>query len=211
MRICIYASAVVSMMLTAAFGGNFSTTFNQWETTPVVIGDKLFTYIAGGSNFNDPGLVFSDTTYPGQEVYAFNINFNPGITNTTVDLDYSITALNPALQITGLGIDTIIGSLGTNFNLTKTYYSSPGHVDQVAQLVSVNGSNASVTGEFGSLLYVHLVSVIPAGNSLDSIRDGYTQSTVPEPSSLALLFVGGGVLFGGAYRRRCSATVASQN
>ena len=65
MRICIYASAVVSMMLTAAFGGNFSTTFNQWETTPVVIGDKLFTYIAGGSNFNDPGLVFSDTGATG--------------------------------------------------------------------------------------------------------------------------------------------------
>ena len=193
------------MMVMPAFAGTVDTTFNAWETSPVQIGDKLFTYVGGGSNFTNPGLVFSETVYPTQTVYAFNINFASALTNTTVDLDYSITALNPAQEITGLGLDTIIGSLGSNFNLTKTYFTSPNHVNQVAELTSVNGNNVSVNGHFGNLLYVHVVSVIPSGNSLDAIRDGYSQSalsSVPEPSSLALLFLGGGALFAGAYRRR---------
>ena len=216
MKMWIYSSMSFAMFLAPAFAGTIDTTFNAWKTNPVLIGDKLFTYTSGGSNFTNPSLVFSETAYPTQTVYALDLNFARALTNTTVDLNYTITALNPALEITGLGVDTIIGSLGTNFNLTTTYFASANHANQVAQLTSVNGSNTSVQGSFGNKLFVHVSSVVPSGNSLDAIYDAYSQSPiitnntiVPEPSSLALFFCGGGVLLVGAHRRRNSAHAPS--
>lgn len=169
------------------------TDFDNWKVTPIQVGDKLFTYIAGGDNFNDAEVKFTSTVFPTQTTYDMDIIFAPSLNNTMIDLDYSVTVTNPLSHLTGLGVDSQIGSLGTNFNLTKTFYSSPGHVGQVAQLISVNGSNAAVLGNFGQIIYTHVQATVPVGNVIDSFRDEYTQvieSPVPEPSSMALLTCG---------------------
>ncbi|MCY2967442.1 MAG: PEP-CTERM sorting domain-containing protein [Planctomycetota bacterium] len=175
-----------------AAAATINTTFDAWTLAPVVLGDKQFTYIAGGSNFNNAAMTFTSTVFPTQIVHDVDVQFAPGLTNTTIDLDYSILVLNPLFHISGMGLDAQIGALGTNFDLTKTYYNSPGHVGQIAQLTSVNGGNVSILGNFGQLIYVHVTSTVPAGNEIDSFRDGYIQSSVPEPASF--LLAGFGVL-----------------
>jgi hypothetical protein len=191
MKKLVLALAAFAMMYVPAHAGFIDTTFAAWQAAPVTIDDKIFTYIGGGGNLTGAEVIFASDVFPTQTIYLMDIIAKPGLTNGNLDLDYSVTATNPALHIVGLGVDSIVASLGTNFNLTKTYYSSPGHADQIAQLVSVNGSNVSVTGNFGNLVYTHVTATIPAGGALDSFRDGYTQSaTVPEPTSCALLGFG---------------------
>jgi hypothetical protein len=211
MKKVLLSFAVFAMMYGSAQAAMIETTFDQWKTTPVVIGDKVFTYVAGGNNFNNADLTFTSIALPTQTVYDFDINFSPSLINTTIDLDYSVSVTDPTEEIIGLGLDSQIGSLGTDFNLMKTYYSAPGHVGQIAQLVSVNGGNASAAGHFGQLVYTHVEASVPVGNYINSFRDGYSQAAapVPEPASMALLGFGGISIAFVGYRKRKSSILTA--
>ncbi len=185
-----FALMAFACLCVPTMASTINTTFDAWTLAPVVLGDKQFTYIAGGSNFNNAAMTFTSTVFPTQTVYDLDVDFAPGLTDTTIDLDYSILVLDPLSYISGMGLDAQIGALGTNFDLTKTYYNAPGHVGQIAQLTSLNGGNVSVLGDFGQLVYVHVFSIVPIGNEIDSLRDGYIQSSVPEPTSFLLAGVG---------------------
>jgi hypothetical protein len=207
MKRVLIALVAYAAMFARADAAIVETTFDDWKNNPVVIGDKIFTYIAGGNNFNNAEIVFASTAFPNNMVvYDMDVFFIPSLIGTVIDLDYSVEVTNPNSHLTGLGIDSQIGALGTNFDVTKTYYSSPNHQNQVAHLVSTNGGNSSVLGNFGQKIYTHVQATVPATNDLDSFHDGYTQvinTIVPEPSSIALLAFGGvGLVFGGWRRRR---------
>lgn len=212
MKKLVFALLAYCAMYVPAQAELIITTFDDWKVNPVQIGDKLFTYTAGGDNFNNAEVRFSSNNLPGQTVYDMDILFAPSLNNTTIDLDYSVEVTNPNLHLSGLGVDSQIGALGTNFNLVKTFYSSPNHVGQVAQLISANGSNAAVLGNFGQTIYTHVQATVPVGNVIDSFRDEYTQSAnanpVPEPSSIALLTLGCMGLGIGSYRRRRQSRLA---
>jgi len=191
MRKLLFAVAAYAMMFQQAHAIIITESFNDWKAAPVAIGDKVFTYLAGGGTFNNPTVTFTETIFPTQTIYTMDIAFSPALHNVAVDLDYSVAVTNPLTHITGMGIDSQVGSLGTNFNVTKTFYSSPGHVGQIAQLVSVNGSNSSVLGDFGQLVFTHVEATVPVGNVMDSFRDEYTQAlVVPEPPTAVLAGLG---------------------
>jgi hypothetical protein len=208
----LVAVIAYAAMLAQADAAMITTTIDDWKANPVQIGDKLFTYLDGADNFNNAKLVFSSHAFPDQTVYDMDVFFVPSLIGTVIDLNYSVQVTDPGMHISGLGLDSLIGALGTDFNLTKTYYSDSRHLNQVAELVSVNGSNTSVLGDFGKVIYTHVHGTVPSTNDLKSFHDGYSQApdTTPEPSSIALLACGGlGLAFGGWRRRTRRADLAA--
>lgn len=212
MRKVLLAMAAYATMFVPAYAETIDITFNDWKAAgSVTIGDKEFTYIGGGNNFGNAEVIFTSTSLGSQTIYDMDIMFASPLNNTTIDLDYSVTVTDPLSEITGLGVSSQILAIGTDFDLTKTYYSSAGHVGQIGQLVSVNGGTAETTGNFGQLVYTHVTATVPAGNIISSFRDEYAQtsSDVPEPSSIALLGLGAVGLAFGAYRKRRRTTLAA--
>jgi len=187
----LFAIATFAMLCRPAAAAQIDTTFAAWQASPVLIGDKLFTYLSGGDNFAPATkMSFIETVLPSQTVYDMDVTFDPSLVGTSITLDYSVTVTNPLMQISGVGVDSLIGVLGSNFNLTKDYYAGPAHTLHEAQLVSTNGNNVSTTGSFGQLIFTHVDATIPSNNFLTSFRDEYIQSltpvSTPEPSALAL-------------------------
>jgi len=193
-RILLFALLALTALGSSAKAAQIDTTFANWQASPITIGDKTFTYISGGGNFGPAKMSFIETVLPTQIVYDMDVYLEPSLIGTAITLDYSIFDTDPAANITGLGVDSLIGSLGPDFNLTKTFYTGSGHVGQEAQLTSTNGNNVGTTGNFGHLVYTSVLAVIPRDNFLTSFRDEYTQARpggpfigAPEPSSLVLV------------------------
>ena len=213
MRSCICISVFFVMMHTPAYADMIEP-FDAWKTSPVQVGDKLFVYRGGGNNFNNAEVTFSLTDIAGLSVYAVDFGFANPLTNTTIDLDYSVTAVISVFEITGLRAISFSAATSANLQVTNTYFGLPDHMDPLTQLIDTNNQGASTTGHFGNTVYARIQANLAPDVSLNSLRNGYSQTpdvipltAVPEPSSLGLLVLGAGAVLISAYRRGVAATV----
>lgn len=190
-------AAVFTTILTTSAFADFivSTDIGGWSSGAVTIGDKTFTL----SSFS--GLDATDAvTIVGNAAGAYAVNVNGLADNTpgAIQFSYTVQVNDPKYAIASAGINADI-QLGAA-SVSKSYTDNNG-----------NTTNLTSTGSFVStplpptdFLTVN-VTTSGGGGTIFSISDGYQQVAIaPEPSSLAMLGMGGFGLAMAIRRRRTS-------
>lgn len=192
----------------SASGDVISGTLGEWKNgtlmpgpNPPKVGDKTFEWISDDLGADGYGVQFEnlDLGTPSNfcdDIYNFQLTRNgAAIADGTYTLRYSVTIdqllsgcpdgawcvfESAALDVTHL-VDTV--------QVTKNVYSDF-FATLLTSLSSTNGTPDGPNGISGTKIWVEDIITI-TGGVFDDIDNTYTQACVPEPSSLALLGLGG--------------------
>ena len=166
----------------------------NWETNPITVGDKLYTYVAA-----TPGLesVASVDATEVAGVHSFNLSNLNGITANGNYLKYHIHVTDPfnsflfnIVSENAVFGDTVAGS-------TTTVYSDAAFSNLVNTTI-LKGTQAGGLFNTAGLkdLYIQtLITNVSASHKIANVTFDVTQSNaVPEPSTYALLCISLGVV-----------------
>ena len=169
---------------TASNGDNF--TENGWSVTQSTT--TPLTFNAGLSRYDTAGGVFL-TAGDADEVHLKSAQNGSGgdlVFNWTADQNYDFIDFDYSVRRTGpAGADTVLG-FAYRLNATGAFDLNTGFVTSAG----ISGTTTYNNIEAGDFIQIILYAGNP-GTPNDESFANFTISTIPEPSSLALLGLGG--------------------
>ena len=168
-----------------------------WQTTPITVGDKLYTYIAATSDLFTGGNV---TASEAAGVHSFNLNASAVVTNSNY-LRYKIHVTDPNNFFFSNTVSENRVSGLTNFtpgSITTVYSdASFGNLFLLNTTTLVGTADGAPFFTIGLQdLYIQtLYTNIDSNHKIANVTFDVTQSNaVPEPSTYALLCISVGVV-----------------
>jgi len=221
MRKFVLAVAVLSLGLmtarNASAGDIWTGTLAQWRADgSETVGDKTFTYSSSSGLTDATTIAFYALTPTVYSDVIGNLVTSMG-TGTNADLQYSVS-IDPVkgagLYFGQAQLDVNSVGLTPDFGVTKSIYSDSAQTNLVGSIYHNNinaPSPIDLTGG-GPLTTIYVNDSLyceydPShSDRLSNVTDTFSQ--VPEPSTFALLGLGGLGLAARAYRRRQTKVVA---
>jgi spore coat protein U-like protein len=209
MRRFVFAVAALSLSLMAVTNASADiiTTLSSWEAAgSFTLGDKTFTYISE-SNINGAAAIEFHSL--GNQTYSVVLGgLVDNLTATTGDLKYSVSITSGSLHFYQAALDVNAVGISPSYDVTKSIYSDSGYSSLIG---SINHTNTNAPGPIGISPYTTIyvddsLSYVSGTGELSNVTNTFSQ--VPEPSTFALLGLGGVGLAIRAYRRRQPKVVA---
>jgi hypothetical protein len=203
-KLLLAAATVIFSLTSEAFAGPISV--DSWDS-PITVGDKTFTPIDHTSLSSNAFLDIQLSGNSHTGTYSFNIG---GLGSVTGGLNgvisYSVTINDPGWYFSHVALDVTSNTATTS--VTKDVFADSSFTTLLGSQSSLNGVPGVdinlPTGIF-TTLYIRDTVILDASGSISGFSNTYTQSTVPEPGSLALASFGIFNVIGLTMYRRISA------
>ena len=163
--------------------------------------DKLWTLVSSSANLDTTTVTFSMFTSGGEDYHILTINgpLGPG----TYDLDYSIQINEPpATGFNNVSLGVTLNGTSPSATVTKDLYDADGGL--LDTLTSVNGNSVSTSPTSpvnGATFLMVDEEIVVSSGFVYGTTDTYTETLVPEPATLIVWSLLGGIGIALGWRR----------